>query len=149
MRLDEYLATQAVSADLSAGTKDDVLAELVGLLVGAHPDIDAGRALAVLRERERLGTTGIGDGVAIPHGKLGGLDRLVVAVGRSRRGVDFDALDQRPCHVFFLLLAPEGAAGQHLRLLAHISRMLKSEDFRNALLNAPDADAFVKLLAAA
>ena len=118
MRLDEYLATQAVSADLSAGTKDDVLAELVGLLVGAHPDIDAGRALAVLRERERLGTTGIGDGVAIPHGKLEGL-------------------------------APEGAAGQHLRLLAHISRMLKSEDFRNALLNAPDADAFVKLLAAA
>ena len=77
---------------------------------------------------EVITTTGIGDGVAIPHGKIGGIGSLLLAVGRSREGIDFEALDQRPCHVFFLVLAPEQAAGQHLRLLAHVSRLLKGED---------------------
>ncbi len=146
MRLDEYLALEAVSADLSARTKDDVLAELVGMLEKAHPGLDREAALKVLRDRERLGTTGIGDGVAIPHGKIGGIGSLLLAVGRSREGIDFEALDQRPCHVFFLVLAPEQAAGQHLRLLAHVSRLLKGEDFKNALLTAPDAESLHKLL---
>ncbi len=149
MQLGEYLDSAAVCADLSARNKNDILAEMVGLLAGAHPGLDRERALRVLRERERLGTTGIGDGVAIPHGKIAGLSRLVLAVGRSREGIDFEALDQRPCHIFFLVLAPEQAAGQHLRLLAHVSRLLKGEDFKNALLAAPDADSLLKLLATA
>lgn len=149
MRLGEYLAVEAVSSDLSARTKDEVLAEMVDVLRKGHQNVDRDNALKVLRDRERLGTTGIGDGVAIPHGKIAGLDDLILAVGKSRDGVDFEALDQKPCHIFFLVLAPEQAAGQHLRLLAHVSRLLKGEDFKNALLAAPDAESLLKLLATA
>lgn len=147
MKLGDYLAPSAVFADLGATTKAEILAEMVASLAAAHPELDPETATRVLMERERLGTTGIGDGIAIPHGKLPGLQDIVLAIGRSSKGVPFDSLDNEPCRIFFLVLAPVDAAGQHLRLLAHISRLLKSQDFRSAFLAASDHDALWRLLA--
>lgn len=146
MRLGDYLDKDLVLADLSAKAKAEVLAELVQPVAGLRDGFDAERAQRVLLERENLGTTGIGDGVAIPHGKLENLDEIVLVVGRSLDGVEFDALDFKPCHIFFLVLAPEQVAGMHLRILAHISRLLKDDGFRRAFLEAPDKESLWKLL---
>ncbi len=146
MRLAEYLHKDLILSDMKATAKVEALTELVAAVGAARPGFDARAALDVLRDRESLGTTGIGDGIAIPHGKLKGLDSILVVVGRSVQGVDFDALDHRPCHVFFLVLAPEDAMGQHLRLLAHISRILKDEQFRRDFRDAQSAESFRKIL---
>lgn len=146
MRLEEYIDKELVLPDLSATSKAEVLRELTEALAARHPGVDAGRALAVLLDREGLGTTGIGEGVAIPHGKLASLERIILCVGRSRRGVDFDALDFKPCTIFFLVLAPEQMTGVHLRILAHISRLLKDDSFRKEFFEADDRDALFALL---
>lgn len=149
MKLGDYLERGLILPDLAARTKSEVLAELVASLSGVAPGLDPGRALRVLAEREGLGTTGIGDGVAIPHGKLDSLERIVVVVGRSRLGVEFEALDHKPCAIFFLVLAPEQVTGLHLRILAHVSRLLRDENFRRAFLEAEDADDLWRMLSAA
>ena len=146
MRLDEYLDPELVLPDLAATSKTEVLRELTGALAARHPGVDAAHALAVLMDREGLGTTGIGEGVAIPHGKLANLDRIFLCVGRSLKGVDFDALDFKPCTIFFLVLAPEQMTGVHLRILAHISRVLKDESFRRDFFDARDREALFTLL---
>lgn len=149
MQLGEYLEKTMILPELSANTKQEVLAELVAPVIEAHPSLNAKHVVEVLVERESLGTTGIGDGIAIPHGKLEELDEILLVVGRSRQGVDFEALDFKLCNIFFLVLAPEQVAGQHLRILAQISRLLKDEEFRNSFLQAPDAEALWNLLSAA
>ena len=103
--------------------------------------------LRVLLEREKLGSTGIGDGIAIPHGKLAGLDEILVAFGRSREGIAFEAMDGKPVHLFFFLMAPENSAGRHLKALAKISRMLKDAAFRENLLEAKTHDDLVRIIA--
>lgn len=148
MRLSDYLIRELVLPELKATTKAAVLEEMTAALAAQNPGLDAARALAVLLDRESLGTTGIGDGVAIPHGKLAGLDRIVLCVGRSMQGVDFAALDFKPCTAFFLMLAPEQVTGMHLRILAHISRLLKDESFRRDFSEARDGDALYRLLQA-
>lgn len=147
MRLDEYLDRELVLPDLQAAAKSQALREMTGAVAARHPHLDADQALAVLLDREGLGTTGIGDGVAIPHGKLATLSNIVLLVARSNKGVDFDALDFKPCSIFFLVLAPEQMTGIHLRILAHISRLIKDESFRKEFFEAPDRDALFKLLA--
>ncbi|THB72081.1 MAG: PTS sugar transporter subunit IIA [Desulfovibrio sp.] len=149
MKLGEYLKEDFVLAGLETTAKADVLAELVAPVGRLVSGFDAEKALAVLTERERLGTTGIGDGVAIPHGKLEGLDEIILVVGRSSQGVDFEALDFKPCFIFFLVLAPEQVAGMHLRILAHISRLLKDEGFRKTFMEAPDKETLWNLLSRA
>jgi nitrogen PTS system EIIA component len=149
MILREFLSKDLLLPDLQAGSKTEVLAELVAALARQHPDVDAGAAFRVLRDRESLGSTGIGDGVAIPHGKLAGLERIMLVVGRSPSGVDFDALDHKPCHIFFMVLAPEQVAGMHLRILASITRLLKNDAFRHSFLTAPDKDLFWDALTSA
>ena len=146
MQLGDYLNKDYVLADLKAAGKQEVLRELIAPLAAGEPDFDAEAATRVLLEREGLGTTGIGDGVAIPHGKLEALERVILVVGRSHEGVEFDALDHKPCRIFFLVLAPEQVAGLHLRLLAHISRLLKDEAFRQSFMEADDAQALWELL---
>ena len=146
MQLGEYLKQEFILADLTATTKTGVLTELVSPLGEHDGGIDLNKARQVLLEREELGTTGIGDGVAIPHGKLDGLSKIILVVGRSRSGVAFDALDGKPCSIFFLVLAPEQAAGMHLRILAHISRLLKDEDFRRSFGAAESPADLYKLL---
>lgn len=146
MILEEYLRPELVVADLAASDKEEVLVELLDCVVRADASFDAKTALSVLLERERLGTTGIGDEVAIPHGKLEGLEKLIIVVGRSQTGVAFAALDHKPCRVFFLVLAPADVAGLHLRVLARISRLLTQPGFKESFLAAADAKALWNLL---
>ena len=149
MRLEDYLQPEFVIGNLASESKSEVLAELVAPIKKQWPDFDAKRAHQVLLDRENLGTTGIGDGIAIPHGKLSDLGRIVLSVGRSSAGFGFDSLDGKPVHIVFLVLAPEHVAGMHLRVLAHISRLLKDVAFRRALIEAPDANAMWELLSKA
>jgi len=136
MKITEMLKREFVLEQLKAGNKRDALAELAGVFAQGRIKVDSEAMLHVLLERERLGSTGIGDGIAIPHGKLHGLEEMVVSFGRSREGIAFDAMDGKPVHLFFLLMAPENSAGQHLKALAKISRMLKDANFRKNLLEA-------------
>jgi len=110
------------------------------------PSLSAQGLTSILMDRESLGSTGIGDGVAIPHGKVPGIDRLVAVFGRSRDGVQFHSLDGKPAHLFFLVVAPEHSAGMHLKALARISRLLKDARFRRSLIDARDADDLRRIL---
>ncbi|MBM4243592.1 MAG: PTS sugar transporter subunit IIA [Deltaproteobacteria bacterium] len=134
MTITDILTADRVLPDLAATTKDDVLAELASLLVGQIPQSTPDRLVAVLRERERLNSTAIGDGIAIPHGRLPGTKSVVAGFARSRGGVDFDSVDRQPTHLFFVLIAPDDAAAMHLKALARISRLLKDKAFREHLL---------------
>lgn len=136
MNIAELTAENFVIKDLKSQTKKEVLSELSEVFAEGDLEIDSERMVEVLLEREKLGSTGIGDGIAIPHGKLKGLKHLLVSFGKSERGIDFESLDGKPVHIFFMLIAPENSAGQHLKALAKISRMLKDEDFRQALMDA-------------
>ena len=136
MRLDQMFKIEFLNENLSSSTKMDVLAELINVLIHGGLKIDRTKALDVLRQREKLGSTGIGDSFAIPHGKVSDLHKLVVAFGRSKKGIAFDAIDGKPVHLFFLLLAPENSTGQHLKVLAKISKMLKTHNFRKKLIDA-------------
>jgi len=111
-----------------------------------HPEIDVDRLVEVLWERERLGSTAIGDGIAIPHGKLSGLREVLGAFGRHLQGVDFQSLDGRPTQLFFLLVAPEDSVGAHLKALARVSRLLKDRAFRARLLAAPDQEELCRII---
>jgi PTS system nitrogen regulatory IIA component len=134
MKLVDFLQAEHLVADLEAQNKQGVLEELVGVLVASGVISDARHAVDVLLERERLGSTGIGEGIAIPHGKLPGLESVVAVFARSKSGVDFDSMDGAPVNLFFLLVAPENSASMHLKALARISRLLKDRDFRQELM---------------
>jgi PTS system nitrogen regulatory IIA component len=140
MKITDILVREASVLDLVSTSKDDLLAELAGALASAEPRLDAENLLRVLREREALQSTGIGEGVAIPHGKIVGLDRLVATFARSAGGVDFDSIDGQPTQLFFLLVVPEQSGGQHLKALARISRFFRDASFRDKLLGADDLD---------
>jgi nitrogen PTS system EIIA component len=133
MRLKDALKESCVIADLKGGTKKEVLTELVTSLKEAGFIDDVQEAVSVILEREKLGSTGIGEGIAIPHGKMAGTDRILCAFGRSKEGIDYDAVDGEPAHIFFLLLAPEDSAGLHIQMLSRISRILRDEVFRKHL----------------
>jgi nitrogen PTS system EIIA component len=134
MNMQGVLKESCVIADLHGQTKEEVLTELVSSLRKAGLVKDVNETVNVVLERERLGSTGIGDGIAIPHGKMRGLDQMLCAFGRSKQGVDFDAVDKRPVHILFLLLAPEESAGLHIRMLSRISRILRDPSFRKHLI---------------
>ena len=140
MKIAEILVRDAVVLDLAGTSKSDVLAEMAGALAKAEPGIAEERLCEVLLEREALQSTGIGESVAIPHGKLPGLSRLLASFARSRDGVDFDAIDGAPTQLFFLLVVPENSGGQHLKALARISRFLRDGEFRSRLLDAESRD---------
>ncbi|WP_027721905.1 PTS sugar transporter subunit IIA [Maridesulfovibrio zosterae] len=146
MNISDNLVKDLVIYELQSSEKAEVLKEMVSALEGTGLEIDVDEAMRVLIDREKLGTTGIGDGIAIPHGKLECLEEIVVIVGRSADGVDFDSLDMKQCKIFFMVLAPEQGAGTHLKVLAQISRQLKDEAFRQAFINTNDKDELLKLL---
>ncbi|HEY3448231.1 MAG TPA: PTS sugar transporter subunit IIA [Myxococcales bacterium] len=147
MKITEFLHSDSVIGALAAKDKPGVMAELCGALAKRVANVPAEKLTEVLLDRERLSSTGIGDGVAIPHGKLAGLPGLVAAFGVSREGLDFDAIDGKPTHLFFALLAPENSAGVHLKALARISRLFKNPAFRKAIVEAPDAQGVYDLIA--
>ena len=131
MNLGEILQQDAVLPELAAETKADALAELAAPLLAPYPELRAVDVISILSQRESLGSTAVGEGIAIPHGKIPGLLKMLLAVGRSRAGIDFSAPDHQLCHIFFLILMPEQGAGQHLRLLAQIARRAKDPVFRH------------------
>ena len=147
MRIQDFLKPQAVLADLTGRSAAEVLAELCRPVAQAH-GLDAARLVQVLLEREKLGSTGVGDGVAIPHGKLPGLPALVATFGRSTQGVEFRAADGKPARLFFALFAPENSAGAHLKALSRVSRIFRLPAFREAILAAPSAEEIHRLILA-
>jgi nitrogen PTS system EIIA component len=140
MRIADFLRQELVFSDLRTTRKPDVIRELAVRMAEHCPDIDAEPLIAVLREREKLGSTAVGEGIAIPHGKLDGVARLAGCLARSQRGIDFESEDGKPTHFFFLLVAPTGAAGDHLKALARISRLFKNPEFRSRLMKAHGAE---------
>jgi PTS system nitrogen regulatory IIA component len=147
MKIIDMLKTDYILEELKSDNKRDVLKELVGSFMKIHQKLDSEATLNVLFDREKLGSTGIGEGIAIPHGKITGLDQLILSFGRSAVGIDFDAMDGKPVHLFFLLIAPENSAGQHLKTLAKISKMLKDGVFRTKLMAAKSKDELYKIIA--
>ncbi len=136
MKIADYLTMQDVLPDLAANDLRGVLEELSEHLAEVNKLKDPSILVDTLIEREKLGSTGIGNGVAIPHGRMAGLENILMVFGRSTKGIDFDAHDGHPVHLFFLLVAPEDSAGDHLKALARISRVVKSQDCRDKLGNA-------------
>jgi len=148
VKITDFLREKAISVELQAKDKEGVIREMVQLLVkaGEIKLADEERIVPVLLAREALGSTGIGQGVGIPHGKSNVVRQLVGAFGISRRGVNFDSLDGEMAQIFFLLLAPEDSAGPHLKALARISRLLKDRYFRDSLKEAKDEKQVVKII---
>jgi PTS system nitrogen regulatory IIA component len=146
MNIMDILVKDAVILDLGVRTKRDVLAEMAAALAKVEPRIEADRLLEVLLEREALQSTGIGEGVAIPHGKMPGLDRLVATFARSSEGVDFESIDGQPTHHFFLLVVPEHSGGQYLKALARISRFFRNAAFRQRLADAESLEEVIRAI---
>ena len=146
MKFSELINKNYIIPEFKNSTKKQVLEELVEALASNKGEIDKVELLNALLEREKLGSTGIGDGVAIPHGKLNGLDNIILLFGKSGQGVDFDAIDRKPVCLVFLLVAPADSAGLHLKALARLSRMLREKEFKNSLLMAPDTDTLLKII---
>ncbi|MGZ6249114.1 MAG: PTS sugar transporter subunit IIA [Syntrophales bacterium] len=140
MKIMDIFRKEYIIEELKAKTKRDVLAELSSVIHRENGTINHDLIVNTLLDREKLGSTGIGDGIAIPHGKLADLDELIVSFGRSRQGVEFDSMDGKPANLFFLLLAPENTTGLHLKALAKISKMLKDGTFRKKLIEAKSKD---------
>ncbi len=146
MKIGEFLNEKAITANLKATTKEGIINELVDILAKAEGIKNKEELIRVLMNRESLGSTGIGQGVGIPHGKTNAAKRLVAAFGIAHQGVNFDALDGEPVFIFFLLLAPEDSAGPHLKALARISRLLKDKYFRESLKQLTDEKTILKLI---
>lgn len=148
MKIMDFLSKDAVTVNIKAADKDGVIKELVDLLMVAE-GIDKknkNKLIELLKSREALGSTAIGQGVGIPHAKSDCVTSLVAAFGISKKGVDFDSLDGEPVYIFFLLLAPQDSAGPHLKALARISRLLKDKYFRESLKSAIDEKTVLKII---
>ncbi|MBW2568274.1 MAG: PTS sugar transporter subunit IIA [Deltaproteobacteria bacterium] len=145
MKILDILDKELIIADLKSKDKKGVLDELVAPAARVF-NLDNKELIRVLMEREQLGSTGIGGGIGIPHGKLKDLKTLVLGFGLSRQGVNFESLDDRLTHIFFLLVTPENSTGLHLKLLARISRILKNDLFKEKLLNAADRDEIFSII---
>jgi PTS system nitrogen regulatory IIA component len=143
MRLTELVNEQAITTRLRARTKRDAIAELVELLERAHGLDSHGEILDRVLRREAMMSTGIGNGVAIPHGKARLVDRLVAACGVAREGIDFESVDGEPATLFILLVAPESGGAMHVKVLANISRLLKEESVRRSLREAEGPQEFL------
>lgn len=143
--LSSLLTSEQVSFDPVATSRKQLICDMAGSLAAAL-DLDARDVFEAVMERERLGTTGVGHGVAIPHARIPGLQRTAGAFARLSNGVDFEAVDDAPCDLVFLLLAPESAGADHLRALAKVSRVLRREDIRTALRSARSHDGLCNVL---
>ncbi|MFH1245298.1 MAG: PTS sugar transporter subunit IIA [Candidatus Omnitrophota bacterium] len=148
MKIMEFLIPEAVSANLQAVDKKSVLKELVGLLINAGEikEKDRDKLIKILLEREALGSTGIGQGIGIPHGKYSSVKNLIGACGISHKGVNFESLDGELVQIFFLLIAPEDSAGPHLKALARVSRLLKDKYFRDTLKAIKEEKSLLKVI---
>ncbi len=147
MKITELMNKDLIIPMLVAKTKKEALKELVDCVIKKESNVDNAELLRVLLEREELGSTGIGDGIAIPHGKIKKIENLIVSFGRSLDGVDFQSMDGKPTHIIFLLIAPENSAGIHLKALARISRLLKDSSFRSNIMGATTSQEIYDIIA--
>ena len=145
MKITDFLRKEFVDPELKARTKQEVVNELIGLLVQAKKLPKREEAVKVIMEREKLGSTGIGQGIAIPHAKVQGLKEILIVFGRSLAGVEFDSLDGEPVHLIFLLLSPPEAT-ENLKILARISRLLKDRFLQQALKKAKNKEEIFNLI---
>ena len=146
MKLMDFIVKDAVVVNLQGKEKKDVLEEMVIALVKSKKISSKEKVVKILLDREELGSTGIGQGVGIPHGKTDEVDNVVIAFGSSRQGIEFESLDGELVYLVFLLLAPVESTGAHLKALAKISRILKDKHFRQSLRDAKDADEAIKII---
>jgi fructose-specific phosphotransferase system IIA component len=148
MKIMDFLSKKAIITDIKSTKKEDVIKELVDVLIDRE-GIDKrsrNKLIEALMAREALGSTAIGQGVAIPHAKADCISKLTAAFGLSKKGVNFDSLDGEPAYIFFLLVAPQDSAGPHLKALARISRLLKDKYFRDSLRNCSDDKSIIKVI---
>jgi len=148
MKVIDFLKLDAIIADLRATTKAEALAEVATQMATIEPRVDGEQLRRVLEERELLASTAIGDGIAIPHGKLDSIGQLAGVLGRSIAGIEFDSIDGRPTHLVFMLVAPVSSTGVHLKALARLSRLFRDADFRARLLAAPTREDMYQVIAA-
>ncbi len=146
MKIVDLLRRELIVPSLKASDKRGILEELAAHVASQNSKIDRASLSRVLIEREALASTAIGEGVAIPHGKLPTVNEIVACLGRVPAGVDFDSMDGQPTYLFFVLVAPDNSTGAHLKALARISRVFKDSEFRRRLLLAPDADAMYRVI---
>jgi PTS system nitrogen regulatory IIA component len=146
MKITEILSADMVVPEVGGTTKPQVLRELARPLATKYHELDPAAISAVLAERERLGSTAIGDGIAIPHGKMAGVKQILGTFGRHQHGVDFESLDGKPTHLFFVLVAPEDSTSLHLKALARVSRLFKDGSFRERLMTAKDAEEIFRFI---
>jgi fructose-specific phosphotransferase system IIA component len=148
MQIIDFLSKKAIITDIKSTKKEDVIRELVDALIntGEIEKRHRNKLIDALMNRESLGSTAIGQGIAIPHAKSDCVDRLVAAFGLSKKGIDFDSLDGELAYIFFLLLAPQDSAGPHLKALARISRLLKDKYFRDSLRACTDDKSVIKII---
>jgi len=146
MTLLDILSPDSTIVDLKGETKEEIIAELVDSLANNDVVTDRDKVLQAVLEREKIMSTGIGDGIAIPHGKSDSVERLIAALGTQRRGVDFEALDGEPAYVFFLLVSPANVSGPHIKALARISRLLKNDEFKKKLIAAESSTAIIDII---
>jgi len=147
VKITDFLTVQTIIPALASREKNAALEEMANWLVSYHRHLNKQTVLTVLLEREKISTTAIGEGVAIPHGKLPGVERVLGVFARSPQGVDFASLDGGPTHLFFVLIAPENAAADHLKALARISRLLKDEAFRRRLMEGQTSQELFNVIA--
>jgi len=140
MMVSDVLAKEFIMPNLVSAEKRELLDEMSGNVSELVGGLDREGLLEVLLEREKLGSTGIGHGVAIPHARIKGVERVIVSMGISKQGVDFQSMDNKPVHIFFLIIAPEQSSAVHLKVLSGISRLLKDAAFRNKLMKAESRD---------
>jgi PTS system nitrogen regulatory IIA component len=146
VKIIDFLCNRCIILNLNTKSKKEALASLAKRVAEIEPALDQDTVLSVLKEREQLGSTGIGSGVAIPHGKLPELGHMLIVVGRSQDGIPFDAMDNLPVHIMFLLLAPDDSATPYLKILAQVSRLLKTQEVQQRIMEAPDARSIQKVI---
>jgi nitrogen PTS system EIIA component len=146
MKIDEILKKESVIADLAGKNKLEVIKEMTACLKQNNTIKDDQALFATLMEREKLGSTGIGENVAIPHGKSDELTQIIIVFARSLEGVDFESLDQKPVHFVCMVIAPAHSTGQHLKALARISRLFKNQVLREGILKAENSNAIYSIL---
>ena len=146
MKISDILKKKHVIKELDSSDKKNVLDELSSFLEDEGEITSKENLLAALIEREKLGSTGIGENVAIPHAKISEIDKIITVFGRSKNGVEFESLDQKPVNFIFLVLAPENSTGQHLKALARISRLFKNPSLRESVLRTNEADQIYSIL---
>lgn len=146
MKLLDLLNKDTIIPNLKSTTKEEVIEELVDKLVEAGKIKNKQEVLSAILEREKIMSTGIGNGIAIPHGKTDAVDEMIAVYGRSTKGIEFDALDDKPAFIFFLLVNPKDMSGPHVKVLARISRLLKHDYFREALLKSDTVEKIIEII---